>query len=154
LFLVRKRLPTAFVYLYTQCLFLVVLLLLLLSVKLLSAAFAAVSELSDEKFNGPLMLPQLLIECGNSEYNLYLINVMFCMFRDVCYVFLVNVIAFPAARLARSTIGLNGTLSLSSLTIQRHRSATWARVRRPVVATTLQLLSRQSVCVMMFSGGS
>ena len=53
MFLVRKRLPTAFVYLYTQCLFLVVLLLLLLSVKLLSAEFAAVSELSDEKFNGP-----------------------------------------------------------------------------------------------------
>ena len=52
-FLVRKRLPTAFVYLYTQCLFLVVLLLLLLSVKLLSVEFAAVSELSDEKFNGP-----------------------------------------------------------------------------------------------------
>ena len=43
----------AFVYLYTQCLFLVVLLFLLLSVKLLSAEFAAVSELSDEKFNGP-----------------------------------------------------------------------------------------------------
>jgi len=39
----------------TQCLFLVVLLLLLLSVKLLSAEFAAVSELSDEKFNGPLV---------------------------------------------------------------------------------------------------
>jgi len=54
LFLVRKRLPTAFVYLYTQCLFLVVLLLLLLSVKLLSSEFAAASELSDEKFNGPM----------------------------------------------------------------------------------------------------
>ena len=54
MFLVRKRLPTAFVYLYTQCVFLVVLLLLLLSVKLLSAEFAAVSELRDEKFNGPL----------------------------------------------------------------------------------------------------
>jgi len=53
LFLVRKRLPAAFVYLYTQCLFLVVLLLLLLSVKLLSAEFAAIRELSDEKFNGP-----------------------------------------------------------------------------------------------------
>jgi len=39
-----------------QCLFLVVLLLLLLSVKLLSAEFAAVSELSDEKFNGPRVI--------------------------------------------------------------------------------------------------
>jgi len=35
-----------------QCLFLVFLLLSLLSVKLLSAEFAAVSELSAEKFNG------------------------------------------------------------------------------------------------------
>ena len=61
MFLVRKRLPTAFVYLYTQCLFLVVLLLLLLSVKLLSAEFAAVSELSDEKFNGPLATPMTSI---------------------------------------------------------------------------------------------
>jgi len=46
-----------------------------------------------------LMLPQLLIECGNHvrKYNLglYVINVMFCMLLDVCYVFLVNVIAFP-----------------------------------------------------------
>ena len=42
----------AFVYLNTQCLFLVFLLLSLLSVKLLSAEFAAVSELSTEKFNG------------------------------------------------------------------------------------------------------
>ena len=53
MFLVRKRLPAAFVYLYMHCLFLVVLLLLLLCVKLLSAEFAAVRELSDEKFNGP-----------------------------------------------------------------------------------------------------
>ena len=51
----------AFVYLYTQCLFLVVLLLLLLSVKLLSAEFAAVSELSDEKFNGPLVCQEQYI---------------------------------------------------------------------------------------------
>jgi len=37
-----------------QCL--VFLLLLLLSVKLLSAEFAAVSELSAEKFNGSMVL--------------------------------------------------------------------------------------------------
>ena len=61
MFLVRKRLPTAFVYLYTQCLFLVVLLLLLLSVKLLSAEFAAVSELSDEKFNGTKLVIVVVI---------------------------------------------------------------------------------------------
>ena len=68
MFLVRKRLPTAFVYLYTQCLFLVVLLLLLLSVKLLSAEFAAVRELSDEKFNGPLVfltLQSVLVKYSN-----------------------------------------------------------------------------------------
>ena len=62
--LVRKRLPTAFVYLYTQCLFLVVLLLLLLSVKVLSAEFAAVRELSDEKFNGPKMFAIINLESG------------------------------------------------------------------------------------------
>jgi len=45
-------LPTAFVYLNTRCLFLVFLLLSLLSVKLLSAEFAAARELSAEKFNG------------------------------------------------------------------------------------------------------
>ena len=67
--LVRKRLPTAFVYLYTQCLFLVVLLLLLLSVKVLSAEFAAVSELSDEKFNGPLMFAFSIRHVTVCHYN-------------------------------------------------------------------------------------
>ena len=42
----------AFVYLNTQRLFLVFLLLSLLSVKLLSSEFAAATELSAEKFNG------------------------------------------------------------------------------------------------------
>jgi len=63
--IVRKRLPTAFVYRYTQCLFLVVLLFSLLSVKLLSAEFAAASELSAEKFNGTyisrLLFPLIMV---------------------------------------------------------------------------------------------
>jgi len=46
----------AFVYPYMQYQCLVILLHSLLSVKLLSAEFAAVSELSTEKFNGTLAL--------------------------------------------------------------------------------------------------
>jgi len=52
----QKSLPTAFVYPYMQYQCLVILLHSLLSVKLLSAEFAAVSELSTEKFNGTLAL--------------------------------------------------------------------------------------------------
>ena len=48
-----------------------------------------------------------------------------------------------AARLVRSTIGLNGALSLPSLTIQRHGSATWAMwCRRISPKTTLLFPAR------------
>jgi len=62
---VSLYITTAFVYLNTQCLFLVFLLLSLLSVKLLSAEFAAVSELSAEKFNGTLVSLQPI----NTKYS-------------------------------------------------------------------------------------